>query len=708
MNIEQNLEIGFNLLCILNFEDPSILRIEQSYYSTPLTNPQLKISNNQISVKYFSSVTLLGLKYKLIIDKIKTQDILIFATPVEHLLGINILFLENSKVFRIEYELKTYLIHESQIEYLQKPYTILEEIKANLFSEFSYITPFSKEISFLLPRNKHKQKTIQIVEKKFFDKLLFTPHINSLHLNYAIQKHIFLYNIYSDKKILSLIHKHIHYLTHFSNSHFEDAQIIEVIHTKYPIEVIEQEKDILFHHISTQYYYKLTPNLELEIITSNKEEFSIPSYLNSSLNIFYPFKDSEEFLLKSGVCYSYKPKKLQELIIKDENFSILTLTPMFISFQLKKHIKKIHAPLCYSKPQEYHIITKIIQKNYLINSNTFLNIDSLNKDNLVIKKIPTLNEEEISTLNLKKHRPKFYKDCKIDVIFNKIESSFLILNKFITQTQNSIISLTTLPQNIIPNFQNNHNSILKGEYNSIKAQTQILKQKLKLLNNLLTSEANLNNTFSNQKFSHLEFQENLLFNFKFLLQEIEQILLQISNQIIFFQECVSKCNNYKNLELKLHKEEIYYSTLIIKEIELTFKIITKINIQTELLSNQDIQKWVEKIQETIETQLDITFFKELEIYTNLKPENNEKYETLEEVKTLKKLTTTLNLLKTYLNQNNCKLHLKSSLSKKYEFYIKQFLERRNINLNIIFELKDLNSFSIKLLSQKDFELYISN
>lgn len=694
MKISSNLEIGFNLLKILNFEEPRLLRIEQDYYSTPLTNPYLKVSNNQIQIKYFSNVTLLGLEYELVINEIKTQPILIFATPLEHLVGINILLLENSKIIRIEYELKTYLIHESQIEYLQKPFTILEEIEAELFDEFSYITPFSRSISFLLPRNKHKQETIRIVEEDFFDKILFTPHINSLHLHYAINEHIFLYNIHSDKKILSQIHKHLHYLMNFNTSHFEEAQIIELVHTKYPLEVIEEEKDILFHHVSTQYYYKIIPNLELEIITTNKEEFALPCYLNSSLNFFYPFKNSEDFLSKNGVYNNYDLKELQELVVKDENFSILTYTPFFISFRLEQYIKKIISINFYTNPIEYQIITKIIQNN-------------TTNSNFKFPKFSSLKNNDTSQIHL------------INISLQKIKSC-------IKNVQDTIINLAQLPKNFELDTIREDNFFMYQFY--------ICRKKLHKLNAIIKKIINIEKAINQKKASYELLEYDIFYTSK-LFEQLSNELTSVSNEI-------SILNNITTFDDKKSKNQIYYLTLIIKEVSVCFEPI--FNLESKISSNQythsdskldELKHKFSTIYLAINNNINLSFFEDLNIYEELEklgnqnkdynnqnrkkknnPKNNDSLNenSLSEnsstnissnnsvFKDIKKIITILKRLKSYLCKNNSILQINSKELYKHISTIENFLTKNNIIITIVSNKNtiDTTNFNPFLLNEK--------
>ena len=746
MNIPSNLEIGFNLLKILNFEEPHTLRIEQSYYSTPLTNPHLKISNSQIEIRYFSNVTLLGLEYELIINEIKSQSILIFATPLEHLVGINILLLENSKIIRIEYGLKTYLIHESQIEYLQKPYTILEEIEVELFDELSYSTPFSRNISFLLPRNKHKQETIRIVEEDFFDKLLFTPHINSLHLHYAINEHIFLYNIHSDKKILSLIHKHLHYLSNFNTSHFEEAQIVELIYTKYPLEVIDEEKDILFHHISTQYYYKITPNLELEIITTNKESYALPCYLNSSLNFFYPFKDSQDFLSKNGVNNSYNLKELQELVVKDENFSILTFTPFFISFRLQEFLRKIVSPKYYSNPIEYHIITQILFNNKFRSKLEFnesldsledYNNESQNDKELKDKNYENQNQKNITDSNIienntKKVSKKISDDESNSIISNlpkfntmkknyifpqkHIEKSLEIIHSYIKNVTDEIITLTQLPENfeLTPVKENN---FFRYQYNIcenlIRKVYQILKEITRLEKHIDSKgfDFNLN-----------EFD---MFNYNKLLEEFSK-QLRLSSQEI---RILNQISTFNASQLQ---EKVYYSTLLIKEINECFNSISKQNQNSlnysqnkelELenqsegqLNNQKFKNNSYKLHQLVSKFIDTSFFKDLNIYQNLKnPQSTEinnqelsKSDENDEIyKNIKKIIYIINTIKPYLIKNTCELEIKSQVILKESQILKNYLLENNIKISIVKESSQINREKNKILvTNNNYCLYL--
>ncbi|MCH8519179.1 MAG: hypothetical protein LAT82_00300 [Nanoarchaeota archaeon] len=662
-------EVAFNLLQILNFEDPSILRIEQEYYSTPLTNPNLIVNEKEISMKYFSNITLIGLEYELIINEIKTQGFLIFATPLEHLLGINIILEIGTKILRIEYEFKTYLIYEKQIEYLQKEFTILEEIEVELFENFNYKTPFSRNISFLMPRNKHKQENIRIVEELLFDKILFTPHINSLDLIYSINEHLFLYDISSNKKFLSLIHKYLHYsiTKQVSSPHFEEAEIIECALSNYPLEVIEEEKDILFHHITTQYFYKIIPNVELEIITSHRENLPLPLYIAPNYPIYYPFKNKEDFLEKNGVHFEYDSKELEELIVKDDSFSQLFYTPFYISFKFEQYLTSILFSKIYSNPLEYHILKQFFSND--INNKLFveqckklginLNTNQTQKNNS-----PSENQIETST------KLQFSSSIKKITItnfnFKKIIFKINQFKKIIEFTQNLTIQLTKIPTNLSSTSDISLKNVLLNAIYTIESIFRQITQEIKTI------------IFENT--SSINWENKVLIIFSLLnnkLTKINNIMLQITTITSI---------------IKNEEEFIYEYTILVYSIEKFKNSFTDI-LNTTLHNNSSSSNVLHLELLTLFNSLDFTFFNDLNTYKNI--ELTIPKITSENLN-ITKIITSLFKMKKYLHNNSNSIIIKTSNT------YHKFIQELNLNCNIeLYDELSINTKNTQLNSNKN-------
>ena len=366
-------EIAFVLLSkiISNSND---LHINQVYNLTPLRNPKSILEKNEISNRSFTKVTLIALEYQIQISQSITEDFLIFATPLEHLLSFNIILETKKKIFRIEYDFKTYLVLPEHLDYLGKPYTVLEEIEVEYLENFSYKTSFKQDIIFTLPQSSYRTHKIKIVEKIEHNKILFTPHINTLHLKYDYNEKLYLFDITSSKNFLQIIHGNIHFNTTIHKEHFLGAQVISTIQARYPLEIINDEQDLLIIRTFTEYYLQLNESCYIDIISSHPTDYPLPIYISSQyeiqdnfwINSYVKFEDTNHFLEKTGVHFVYDTKTLQELVVKEPH----SKTTYFTNLYLKESIISLTSNpnleiIIYSNALEFYLKKKFINSQRL-------------------------------------------------------------------------------------------------------------------------------------------------------------------------------------------------------------------------------------------------------------------------------------------------------------------------------------------------------
>lgn len=348
-----NEEYAFKILNLLN--------TSQNYYTSQefrTTTPKLEEVEESSILKQFSDVQLLGMYYSIKISSDVEEQFLLYATPLEHLLSTNIILSQKNSVYRIEYDYKICLILPHHIDYLQKQYTFLEEIESHYLENFNYTPSFQHEITLLLPQSRLIQNKIIVVDENSsvltHYKPLLTPHLHTSHANYCIKNHLFIFDIASSKQFLEYVFKYSYFTYNSTTKHFFGGQIINFITTRYFIEIIPSYANIAINSFATTFYFKVSPNTNIALITTQKSNYPLPIFI-SSKNMFVDFSSLESFKQRTGVNFKYDYDLLQKLMIK-ENYSY---NAQFCHFFVPKNTAYLlfekSLTNFYSSPTQYYI-----------------------------------------------------------------------------------------------------------------------------------------------------------------------------------------------------------------------------------------------------------------------------------------------------------------------------------------------------------------
>lgn len=385
MNNEQ---YAFSILTLLNSSQNYI--IKQNLITT---TPKLEEVKEESVFKQFSDVQLLGMYYTIKISQDNEEQFLIFATPLEHLLSTNIILQNNSSLYRIEYEYKICLILPQHIDYLQKPYTFLEEIESPYLENYQYTPTFEQKITLLLPKSKYFLNKIILCEENSNNdknnkfslsthyKPLLTPHINTLHANFCIENNIFVFNITSSKQFLEYIYKYSYFTPNSTTKHFFGGQIINFISTRYSIEIIPSLANIALNSYTTTFYFKVSPNTHLPLITTQKSNYPLPIYI-SRANEYTHFTSLESFKELTGVHFKYDYDLLQKLMIK-ENYAHNSQLCHFFIPQNTAYLLFEKSPLqSYTSPTQYFLKSFFFKPSFLDSQSSHLRNLKFNQNNL--------------------------------------------------------------------------------------------------------------------------------------------------------------------------------------------------------------------------------------------------------------------------------------------------------------------------------------
>lgn len=359
-----NEEIAFLIL--------NLLHSSKDYYiaqSLKTTTPKLENVEEESILKQFSDVQLLGMYYTIKISQEVEEDFLLFATPLEHLLSTNIILEKNSSLYRIEYEYKVCLILPQHIDYLQKPYTFLEEIESHYFENYSYSPSFKQEIIAMLPQSNYFLKKIIInSEENENSSLLFThykplltPHINSYHANFCIENEIFIFDITHSKEFLKYVYKYSYFTSRSTTKHFFGGEIISYLSTRYSIEILPSYSNIALNCFPTTFCFKASPNTYLPLITTHKSNYPLPIFISQENN-FLEFTNLESFKERTGVHFKFDYDLLQKLIIKENHLHNSQLCHFFIPKNTAYLLFEKSPANIYTSPTQYHL------KSLLFNS----------------------------------------------------------------------------------------------------------------------------------------------------------------------------------------------------------------------------------------------------------------------------------------------------------------------------------------------------
>lgn len=380
--------IAFQLLNLVNNTDVCTLNQTYSFKELSLKNSQ-EIHSPK---RELEKITLLGLFYEIQLNESLEESFLIFAPPLEHLLSLHIFLQKNTFFLRIEYENKMFLILKDQIQYLQKPYTILEEIESELLGGFSYKKTFKSPFNCVLPQtNQDTLFKVNLIEEK--SNILFSPHINTSQIHFL--EHfgdLYLCDTMNIKNYYELIQKYIHFHPSSKTTHFLGSEIIHTLHVEY---VVSKSKNnaLICLNVATSYVLNLHSNYSQNIINSISAESSntsLPIYLNS-IHEFVQIQTEDDFLKITGIPFSYDSSVLENILIKDR-FSKESVFCMFeISKDIVDELNSIaisnDSLLSYSNPKEY-FIKKTLQKH--VKEDIFIP-EKVNEE-LVLQSVQDLSE----------------------------------------------------------------------------------------------------------------------------------------------------------------------------------------------------------------------------------------------------------------------------------------------------------------------------
>lgn len=557
---------------ILNF-----LNSESNYYINQkfkIVSPKLNESREgEYMMKQFSNVSLIGINYEIKISSSTTEQFLIYATPLEHLLSINIILKSETSLYRIEYEYQNCLILPKHLDYLQKPYTFLEEIESKYLHNFYYTTPFEQSITKLLPESWEKSNRIIVNDNNHnifdFNKILLTPHINSNHSKFCIDNKIFLFNISSSKEYIEKIFKYSHYVPSLKNKHFLGAEVINIILARYFIEVIPSENDLAISTFLTTFYFKITPNLHLPLITNEKSNYPLPLFVSSS-NSYINFDSCEKFRERTGVSFKFEYDLLQKLLIKENYAHSSQFCHFFIPKNMAEFVFENSIFNSYSTALEFYLKSTLYKSNSrephelaFIPKKQF----SYNYSALISKLLEIVKSNIIKNT----HYPNSSKQGPLSLYCLQICKNLLNYKKELLQLSKSIA------------FQTQHNKKIY-EFNSVyyKCHNKIYLQILHLLNTI----------------TYYAIHEEDISEICLVLENIYEIMK--IDSIFLFTEFPSKCHNFEKLSF---------------EFFLDLDIFSKNNYINKISSNDDTHKvpnnidnslkknYIKKIEEEINTKL---------------------------------------------------------------------------------------------------------
>lgn len=569
-----NYKIAFSIL--------NLLHSSKDYYitqSVETTTPKLDKVKEKPFLKQFSNVQLLGMYYRIKISSEVEEDFLIYATPLEHLLSTNIILQKESSLYRIEYEYKVCLILPQHIDYLQKPYTFLEEIETHYLENYQYLPTFKQEVILILPQSNYFYNKIIISDKENENsslllnhyKPLLTPHINSYHATFCIKNEIFIFDITGSKQFLEYIYKYSYFTPHSTTKHFFGGEIVNYLSTRYSIEILPTHLNIALNSFTTTFFFKVSPNTYLPLITTQKSNYPLPIFISQE-NEYLNFKDSEIFNEETGIHFKYDYDLLQKLIIRESHLYNSKLCHFFIP-KNSAYLLIEKSPLnIYTSPTQYYL------KSLLLNS----------------------KEESLENLKFRQNKVSSYNYSKN-------------INTLIELTRQAVIENTHYPDS-------SKQSIISHYCMYIFKKLECLKEELSLLikredEKCEIQEDGFLKSFETGYFSLHEKINKLiqhllhtLYYIKITENEIYEInlILQTLNQIIQIEnENITLFNNFQKFDfskidfsffielnlfnLNLSGENSNYCESILKnynrdEIELHYKTICSISLLFEFLT----------------------------------------------------------------------------------------------------------------------------
>lgn len=377
-----NTKIAFQLLKFL--QENSCVSIKQEY---SFNNELL---DSKLLLRHVDS-TLIGIDYTLKVNDRISQELLIFATPLQHLLQCGVLFPPNSKIIRIEYDKKEKLIFSTHLHFLQRPHTVLEEIEIEYLEGFEVTSQIKSVFNLFLPYQEIS-KLNEIIISKLANSvsILCTPHINPNHLTYIEQMDLALFDIFRCKEYNESVHKYFNFSLNHISKEFLEVPVIDSVFISYPM-YYNYSQDSVYNlqnlaklEIDTQIHLTLHTNSTIPIISSKISKYPLPIFINSK-NEYVTINDETHFLNITGINFSYNIETIKSLLVKDKfsqnslycNLYLLEEAGEILSkltFE-EKYSKDSTIKLKYSNAKEYYI------KNALIpNNTTKLFIDEINNN----------------------------------------------------------------------------------------------------------------------------------------------------------------------------------------------------------------------------------------------------------------------------------------------------------------------------------------
>lgn len=573
-------KIAFQLLKFL--KENSNISISQEFKF----NSKDENNNSKLLHKHVET-TLIGIDYTLKVNDIISQEFLIFATPLEHLLQCSIILPPNSKILRIEYDNCEKLIYFEHLNYLQRKYTILEEIEVELFEDFPIISHVNPIFNLFLP---YQDTSIlnEIIISKFASNtsILCTPHLNPNHLTFIEQLDLKLFDIFRCREYNELIHKYFNYTINHINKEFQNAPVIDFAQTSYPMYYFFNEKsnyslnNLAQLQVDTQININLHTNSKIPVISSTITKYPLPIFINSK-NEYVSIENANHFVSITGINFSYHVETIKSLLVKDK----FSKNSLFCNFYIVEEAAQIlqelsfeeiitqqsELKISYTNAKEYFIKNALIQnrtsKNFKPNISKkqikialdeFLIIISKYKE-LCIKlasfpKVELQSNFSKSIISLtyplikEIESKKFNYEHQFQLIIHSI-FSFKKINTNISLTQKELFELSLFIQSIsflLNKLKNNfEDKIILNKISKIEEETKIIQS-------LFNPFKYLNLEFISQNYDEKECRKLLLT----LYQTIISIPL-LKNQICYFSTNIDEIKELLHpFAHELNNEEI--------------------------------------------------------------------------------------------------------------------------------------------------------